>query len=157
METKVKIKMMATKMTAEQVKADAKREYNPSSWERMVDGYQKYGDVEFYKVDEGNGYDYSRFFVVYTLAEGLRLLGSLSYSSAITSGGFFTAYVREMDDQYNWYPNGQVQLVTRKISFINSKGENEEGTMNTSKEARAYMTKMSKERGQVWTKEYFFN
>lgn len=157
METTTKIKTMATRMNAEQVKADAKREYNPSSWEQIVDGYSKYSDVEFYKVEEGNGYEYTRFYVVYTLPEGLRLLNTLSYSSGITSGGFYMAYIREMDNNYQWYADGQVELVTRKVTFKNENGESEEGQIGTTKEARKWMIERSKEYQQIFTKEFFFS
>jgi hypothetical protein len=157
METTTTIKTMATRLTAEQVKADSKREYNPEVWEQRVDGYSKYTDVEFYKIEKGNGYEYSRFYVVYTLPEGLRLLGTLSYSSSITSGGFYTAWIKTMDDNFKWYTNGQVELVTRKITFINEKGESEQGVIATTKEARKWMTERSKERQQIFTKEFFFS
>ena len=157
MKTTEKIKTMATRMTAEQVKADANREYNPQAWEEAVNRYSKYTDVEFYKVEEGNGYEYSRFYVVYTLPEGLRLLGTLSYSSSMTNGGFYMAYIREFDDNFQWYTNGQVELVTRKVTFKNENGESEEGVIATTKEARKWMTERSKDRHQIFTKEFFFS
>ena len=103
-----KLKLMAVRMNAEQVKADPQREYNPTSWENIVDRYNKYSNVEFYKILKGNGYEYDRFIVVYTLDEGLRLLGKLSYSSSLTNGGFYYAYIRIFDENYEYYPENTV-------------------------------------------------
>ena len=143
METTTTIKTMATRLTAEQIKADSIREYNPNVWEQRVDGYSKYSDVEFYKVEKGNGYKYSRFYVVYTLPEGLRLLNTLSYSSSITSGGFYTAWIKTMDDNYKWYTDGQVELITSKMNFTDENGKSQLGVIGTSKEARKWMIKRS--------------
>jgi hypothetical protein len=150
----------AIKMTAEQVKADSKREYNPLLWEQRVDSYSKYENVEFYKVSKDKRYSYDRFFVVYTLPEGLRLLAGFGYSSALTSGGFYTAFISTLDiifddngdiAEYKMLEEGHVYIKINKI--ITSEGERV--SMNTTPEARKYMTERSKAYGQIWTKEYF--
>jgi hypothetical protein len=148
----VQNKTMASRMTAHEVKNDSQREYNPSEWERAVDRFSKYSDVEFYKVDKGNGYDYDRFFVVYTLEEGLRLLGSLSYGGSLTNGGFYSAFVRTFNDEFEMYLEGKIQLQSTMLNF-QIDGEVKPSMVGTSKEARAFMIERSKKFGMIWTKE----
>jgi hypothetical protein len=50
---------------------------------------QNYKDVVFYHVPKGDGYDYDRYYVEYTLPEGLRLFSDFGYSGRLTSGGFY--------------------------------------------------------------------
>lgn len=150
----------AIKMTAEQVKADSEREYNPQIWERKVDSYNKFQDVEFYKVERDDIYSYDRFFVVYTLPEGLRLLSNFSYSSSLTNGGFYQAFISNVDMEIDedgeivsckmLEPNN-VYIKIRKIRLA----DGEEGVMNTTDAARSIMIKHSKLINQIWTKEYF--
>lgn len=145
-------KTMASRMTAQEVKNDSQRDYNPREWERAVDRMSNYSDVEFYKVDKGNGYEYDRFFVIYTLPEGLRLLGSLSYSGSMTNGGFQTAMVRTINDEFEYYIDGKIQLQTMMLNF-QIDGEVKLSMVGTSKEARAFMIERSKKFGTIWTKE----
>lgn len=147
--------MKATKMTAEQMKKDEGREYNPQVWERNVERYvSKYGDVQFYKVNKGNGYEYCRYFVVYTLPEGLRLLNTFSYSSSITNGGFQEAMITNFDiDTMKPYPNNEVDIRGFKFKHKNESGELVDAWLNNSKEARRWMTERSKKFGCIFTKE----
>jgi hypothetical protein len=134
------------------MKNDDGREYNPAIWERNVDSMMKYGRVEFYKVAKGDGYDYDRHFVVYTLPEGLRLMNTFSYSSGLSSGGFAEAWIMEFrltsDMQVEAFPEGEVEIEIRQV--LGADGER--GRFNNSPEARAYMTERSKKFYQVWTK-----
>jgi hypothetical protein len=148
--------MKATKITAEQLKNDEAREYNPQVWERKVDSYSKYNDVQFYKVEKGNGYDYCRYFVVYTLPEGLRLLNTFSYSSSITNGGFQEAIITEASYEIvdgklitTDFPEGEVEIKGRKFKDEDGK----ECWINTSEEARRWMTERSNKFGSIFTKE----
>lgn len=152
-----KLKLMAVRMNAEQVKADPQREYNPTSWENIVDRYNKYSNVEFYKILKGNGYEYDRFIVVYTLDEGLRLLGKLSYSSSLTNGGFYYAYIRIFDENYEYYPENTVEIITKKINSKDENGLIIESAINNSEIARRYMVEQSKSYNQIWTKEFFYS
>lgn len=82
--------MKATILTTEQIRTCEGRNYNPHIWDKNIDRMlQSYSDVVFYHVPKGNGYDYDRYFVEYTLPEGLRLFGAFGYSGALTSGGFY--------------------------------------------------------------------
>jgi hypothetical protein len=150
----------AIKMTAEQVKADSKREYNPQIWEQKVDSYGKYENVQFFKISKDDIYSYDRFFVVYTLPEGLRLLSDFGYSSSLTNGGFYPAFISTLeiilDDngdiaEYKMLEDGHVYIKINKI--ITSEGENV--AMNNTPAARKYMIERTKSYGQIWTKEYF--
>jgi hypothetical protein len=159
METlKTIIGQMATRMTIEQMRNDEAREYNQSVWNESIDRLLKYSDVEFFKVDADECFSYSRFYVVYTLETGLRLLNDFSYSSAITSGGFYNAYVLEgniVDGKFTWFEDGKVLLKTMKVRGTNEKGEEVETAIGTHKEAREYMTETSKKYGSVYTKCFF--
>ena len=148
--------MKATKITAEQLKNDEAREYNPQVWESKVDSYSKYNDVQFYKVEKGNGYDYCRYFVVYTLSEGLRLLNTFSYSSSITNGGFQEAIITEASYEIvdgklitTEFPKGEVEIKGRK--FKDEYGK--ECWLNTSEEARRWMIERTNKFGSIFTKQ----
>lgn len=83
--------MRAFIITAEEIKSSEGRNYNPQLWEANVERMvSKYKDVVFYHVPKGNGYDYERYYVEYTIPEeGLRLFAKFSYSSSMTNGGFY--------------------------------------------------------------------
>lgn len=154
--------MKAIKLTPEQIKKDDGREYNPQVWEENVEKYmERYSDVQFYKVPKGNGYEYNRYFVVYTLPEGLRLLGKFGYSSSITNGGFQEAMItsfdyKEVDGKWEVTPFADNEVNIEGFKF---RSEDEKGNVvndawiNTSKEAREWMTKRSKRFGSIFTKE----
>ena len=133
--------MKAIRMSAEQVKSDNMREYNPSIWEDRVNDMMKYKDVEFYKVAAGNGYDYDRMFVVYTLPEGLRLMNTFGYSGSISSGGFREVRIKDFDID-------KVEITIDGI--LTSDGSRH--SINTTPEARAWMIYKSERFGWVFTK-----
>lgn len=81
--------MKAIILTSDELMNDEGRLYNPSIWNQNIERYNKYTDVVFYKVAACSVYSYNRYFVEYTLPEGLRLLNSFGYSSSLTNGGFF--------------------------------------------------------------------
>jgi len=146
--------MKATRLTAEQLRVDNGRDYNPQIWEERIESYSKYSDVEFFKVNKGNGYDYDRYYVVYTLPEGLRLLNTFGYSSAITNGGFQEALISSFDvDAMKPYDNNQVDIVGFRYKSKDDNGELVDAWLNNSKEAREWMTERSKRYGSVFTKQ----
>jgi hypothetical protein len=81
--------MKAYKITADQVLNSTEREYNPSVWAENVKRYTQYEDACFY-VAKGseNGYSYDRYFVEYTIPEGIRFFKSFDYSASLTSYPF---------------------------------------------------------------------
>ena len=73
--------MIAKILTADEIRQSEGRNYNPQVWDSNIDRMlNSYKDVVFYKVDKDNLYSYDRYFVEYTLDEGLRLFGRFSYS-----------------------------------------------------------------------------
>lgn len=82
--------MTAKKLTIDEIRNDEKRNYNSSFWDKSIDEMiNSFADVVFYLVKKGNGYDYDRHFVEYTLPEGLRLFSSFGYGGSISNGGFY--------------------------------------------------------------------
>lgn len=147
--------MKAVKLTIEQIKNDDKREYNSQVWLRNIDSYSKYADVQFFKVGKGNGYDYDRFFVSYTLPEGLKLFSDFGYSASLTNGGFQQLIINDFDiENMKLYDNNEVELIGLPINTQSANGgEIKQVWLNNSKEARKLMTERSKEFGTIWTKE----
>jgi hypothetical protein len=163
--------MIAQILTTDEIRNCEGREYNPQSWETMVDRMvTKYADPVFYLVKTGDGYDYNRYFVEYTLPEGLRLFGSFSYSGGLTDGGFYRLGKVEMTKDGKTYADamdmaseGKIDEAKAmmaeldeakyvKLTYQKFMCEGEMVMMGTSKEARAWMTERSKEQGMTFTK-----
>jgi hypothetical protein len=148
------MKTYAVKMSADQMRVDSGREYNPATWSEMIDRYMKYKDVEFYKVEKNDIWQYDRYFVVYTLPEGLRLMNNFSYSSSLTDGGFVSVCIADFD--YNPETN-EVKPLPENTVIMFTHGFYSEGTgksveLNNSKEARRWMTERSQKHGIIYTK-----
>jgi len=154
------MKVLAKLMTADEVKSDDMKEYNEREWIKVVDRYLTYKDVQFYKVDRDEVFSYDRFFVVYTIPEGLRLMASMGYSSSLSSGGFamvdmtnIEIYDTDDADPKNWVikhlPDGYVHIIIRKFNSPNG----EQVRLNNSREARKFMIEGSTKYGTIYTKE----
>lgn len=165
--------MIAQILTTDEIRNCDGREYNPESWDKMVDDMVKnYKDVVFYYVPEGDGYDYDRYFVEYTLPDGLRLFGSFGYGGGITNGGFYRLDKSQMTaDGKNYKDLHQLlleeniegakalmnEIDNSKIFKISYGKFHDQSTGNmvmigTSKEARAWMTERSIKHGMTFTK-----
>lgn len=72
-------------VSSEVVKAATQREYNSSEWNKTVDRYSKYEEVQFFKTP-GTIYEFN-YYVVY-IADGIRFLGEVTYSSCLSNGSF---------------------------------------------------------------------
>ena len=165
--------MKAQVLTTDQIRSCEGREYNPQTWEKNIDQMvSRYTDVVFYHVAKGDGYDYDRYFVEYTLPEGLRLFGDFGYGGGITSGGFYrldksqvTADGRNYKDLHQFLlaediegAKALMQEIEDSKTFNISYGKfhnPETGEMvmvGTSREARAWMTKRSQEYEMTFTK-----
>jgi hypothetical protein len=162
--------MRAQILTADEIRNSDGRNYNPQVWEsnikRMLD---KYSNVIFYKVDKDTYYTYDRYFVEYTLYDGLRLFTKFSYSSSMTNGGFFRLdkspvtkdgfTYNDMDEIkkhsdihriFNELMNPSVfDIEYGKFQELST---GEEVMINTTKEAREWMTSRSIEYGITFTK-----
>lgn len=165
--------MIAQILTTDEIRNCDGRNYNPESWDKMVDRMvNKYKDVVFYYVPEGDGYDYDRYFVEYTLPEGLRLFGSFSYGGGITNGGFYRLdkYPMTYDGKTNLnvhqlFVDGKIDEATELLKMLDestimrltygkfhNEATNEMVMIGTSKEARAWMTERSIKNGMTFTK-----
>jgi hypothetical protein len=165
--------MIAKILTADEIRNSDGRNYNPQVWDRNIDRMlDMYKDVVFYKVDKDNLYSYDRYFVEYTLGEGLRLFGSFSYSSSMTSGGFYRldklpvnndgmtyADLIELFEQGKDEEGKRLMLEIQNSNMVEiSYGEFQDvntGEMvmiGTSKEARYWMTERSINYGLTFTK-----
>ena len=163
--------MIAQILTPDQIRSCEGRNYNPQTWETMVDRMlTKYGDPVFYQVEPSLGYDYTRYFVEYTLPEGLRLFDSFSYSGGITNGGFYklgkvevTKAGKTYTDAMDMLGEGNIEEAKAmmaeldeanhvKLTYQKFMCEGEMVMLGTSKEARAWMTERSKAQGMTFTK-----
>lgn len=113
------------------------RDYNPSVWDETITRLLKYDDVQFYKLPRGNGYDYDRYYAVYTINEGIRVLNSVSYSSCLNSTGLC---------EVNIDPFGGL----RRFFF----GDGDKRADKGNAKNRTILAKMSQERGCIFTSEF---
>jgi hypothetical protein len=164
--------MIAQILTPDQIRQEAIREYNPYEWDKNVDRMlTKYAEPVFYLVEAGNGYDYNRYFVEYTLPEGLRLFDSFSYGGGITNGGFYRLDTCECNkdgktanDAIEMFQNGDEEsakallndirdskLVSINYGMFHDQTTGEMVMIGTSKEARAWMTERSVKYGTTFT------
>lgn len=126
-------------ITVEELRANDARNYNPRTWEQNIDSLvNRMKDVQFYiEPKESSGYSYDKFYAIYTIPEGIRLLNDFGYSSCIHNGGF--AQVLIMED-------GTVV----KREFSNGKTT---GRLENCKQNRLYMAKESQEKGIIFTND----
>lgn len=165
--------MKATIITTEDLRNCDGRDYNPQVWETNINRMtQNYKDVVFYHVPRCDVYNYDRYYVEYTLPEGLRLFSDFGYSGSLTSGGFYrldknevTADGRTHRDLMEIMKSGNDDEAMALYSELESTGtyniklgkfyDEATGTMvgiGTSKEARAWMTERSVKYGLTFTK-----
>ena len=82
--------IIAKLITAEQIRIEPIRSYNPQEWDKKIDRMLKFKDTLFYHVPKGGNYDYDRYFVEYTIPEGIRLFAICDYTSTLSNGAFFS-------------------------------------------------------------------
>jgi hypothetical protein len=164
--------MIAQILTPDQIRSCEGREYNPQTWETNIDRMvNNYKDVVFYHVAKGDGYEYDRYFVEYTLPEGLRLFGSFGYGGSITDGGFYRLDKSQVANGMNWndvaelVKNGKLDEAMRMSEILNesklvdisygkfyNQATDKMVMIGTSKEARAWMTERSTKYDMTFTK-----
>ena len=162
--------MKAIVLTTEEIRISNGREYNPSEWDRNINRYvDSYKDVVFYLVERDDIFSYDRYFVEYTLPDGLRLFGKFGYGGSITNGGFFrlgkskvTADGRSISDVLTIKDDVDAvkELLTEldnsnyiELSYESfSDGNGNEVLFGTTKEARDEMTERSKRYNITFTK-----
>ena len=132
--------LKAIRLTAEQIKADEGRDYNPQVWVEEVDRMtSRYSDVEFFKVLADDCYPYNRYYVKYRLDDGLLLFRSFGYSSVITSRGFVEVLIGEAmleDGKIVFLPANEVNITLTKFNTLNEAGEREQVAIKNCPEAR---------------------
>ena len=165
--------MKATIITTEDLRNCDGRDYNPQVWESNINRMtQNYKDVVFYHVPKGDGYDYDRYYVEYTLPDGLRLFSDFGYGSSLTSGGFYRLDKNEVtadglthSDLLKVIESGDLESAQQLLTELNATGtyniklgkfyDEATGTMvgiGTSVQARAWMTERSLKYGLTFTK-----
>jgi hypothetical protein len=122
--------MRAKVLTIEQIRNCKGREYNPRVWDNNIDRMAKYTDVVFYHVPRGDGYEYDRYFVEYTLPDGLRLFTSFGYSSTMTSGGFYRL------EKFPVTANGETYLDF--VRYCNDRNKDKVSALSTELENASY-------------------
>jgi hypothetical protein len=126
-------------------------------WEQNVDRYSKYGDVQFYKVERDETYGYDRFYVVYTLPEGLRLLNDFGYGGSITSNGFTRVMIDDCiidvtdleNPIFTKLPEGVYSI--EKMRFFDMDGDGSECRIANTPEGRRWMAERSQLHGTIFT------
>lgn len=124
-------------VSSEVVKAATQKEYNQSAWNSTVERYAKYEEVKFFKTI-GKIYEFD-YYVIY-IADGIRFLGEVSYSSGLSSGGFaygfFTEGIKdkEMLEKLKDVP-GMEGIGEDSLTIMS----HVDGRINTSEAARQYM------------------
>lgn len=165
--------MKATIITTEDLRNCDGRNYNPQVWESNINRMtQNYKDVVFYHVPRCDVYNYDRYYVEYTLPEGLRLFSDFGYSGSLTSGGFYrldknetAADGRTHADLLQLMKDGREDEAMALLNELNESTtyniklgkfyDEATGTMvgiGTSKEARAWMTERSIKYGVAFSK-----
>jgi hypothetical protein len=134
----VKLVMNVKEITKEEL-YEANKEYNPAEWKKTLDRFDKYKDVKFYIAEKQGGYDYDRYFSVYTIPEGITFFSSVSYSSCLSNSGFVRIGISE-------------KLEVRRFLLNGSNGEY--GRFSNIKSNRLIMAKTSKDHGLIFSNEF---
>jgi ABC-type glutathione transport system ATPase component len=113
-------------LTTEQVLQHPQREYNPATWERIVNGY-KNENPKFYEKTSNNN-SYPEIFVMYTSKEGINFMNKLSYSVSMSNSSFCEVYI----------DNNELKTIEPLLQ------DNNYYLVPNNKAGRDYMLKMSK-------------
>ena len=165
--------MKATIITTDEIRNCETRNYNPQIWDSNINRMlERYKDVVFYHVPKGDGYTYDRYYIEYTLPDGLRLFSDFGYGSSLTSGGFYRLDKNEVtadglthSDLLKVIESGDLESAQQLLTELNATTtyniklgkfyDEATGTMvgiGTSVQARAWMTERSVKYGLTFTK-----
>lgn len=78
-------------ITTQQAKENERRNYNPKSWERIIDSYSSYDECNFYLSEDG---EYPKIYAIY-IADNIRFCQEVNYGSCLSSGCLHMGYVKE--------------------------------------------------------------
>lgn len=165
------MKISANIVSTDFIRNHSAREYNPTEWDRNIDRYLKFENVVFYHAAPGDGYSYNRFFVEYTIEEGIRFMKPFTYTSVVSDRGFLEAEVTkhvngetiadmmnqfkasgftrtdDWDERLNAIIDSQAVYIEQKEVTL----AGTTGAVTNTKKGRAWMAKMSKLAGWVFT------
>ena len=113
-------------LTTDEVLQHPQREYNPTIWEKIVNGYKNQNPKFYEKTNNKNSY--FEIFVMYTSKEGINFMNSLSYSPSISNSSFCEVYIE----------NNELKTIEPVLQ------NNKYYLLANNKEGRNYMLKMSK-------------
>jgi hypothetical protein len=133
--------MKAIKLTSEQMKNDSGREYNPQIWNQKIAQLMTFSNVEFFKVERDDVYQYDRYFAKYQLADGMIFFNDFDYSSMISNGGFQQILISTFDIQ-------KMELMPENTVEIFGNGR----WIDNSKTSLNHMKKMSIQYETIWSK-----
>lgn len=157
MEASVKIikNLIGEFVEAAQVKEATQKEYNQASWNNTVDRYSKL-NAKFFKVLATESlYEYD-YYVIY-IADGIRFLAQVSYSSSLSSGGFaYGFFTKGMEDR-----EAALELVSKHPELKGIEEDSltilvhSEGRIGTHGKARNYMREQTRDlQNRFFTKEF---
>jgi hypothetical protein len=144
-------KTIAYRMTIEEMQNDDAKNYNQTEWLNNIKRMQKYSNVKFYKVPADEFFSYDRFYVEYTIEEGIRLFKTFSYSSCIHNGGFYEVMV--LDGEMNWDNHTYTAYEENKVAIVKKGFGKENQPLNHTKAARQHMIEWSTKYGMVFTND----
>jgi hypothetical protein len=130
--TGIKIK----EVTQEFVAAHEYGSYNRSIWKQTVKDYAKYKDVKWYISEADSETGYTEFYCQYTIEEGLRFLGKVSFSSSITNRPFKRAFI--VFPIINWDTH---ELSDVGEIFTKGFGDDEKSGIVNSRQGRKWLVK----------------
>lgn len=121
--------MKLQKISIEEIRNHKANSYNPSIWNKKIDGLLEFKKLQFYiwKKEESK-YDYDRFYASYIIPEGIHLMKEFGFSSSLTNANFNMVKIAD---------SGEIELV--HIGMPNNY------------EGREICSKLSKEQGIIWT------
>jgi hypothetical protein len=156
MEASVKIikNLSGEFVKATQVKEATQKEYNQREWNNTVGRYSKYGEVTFFKTP-GTIYEYD-YYAIY-IADGIRFLANISYSSSLTNGGFaYGFFTKGMEDR-----EAALELVSKHPELKGIEEDSltilvhSDGRIGTHGKARNYMREQTRDlQNRFFTKEF---
>lgn len=145
METQLEVpkKMMQLEPITEEQIRQMNRSYNPAVWDKTIDRFASYGDIQFYVAPADKHYSYDRYYAVYNTDDGVRMFNEVCYSTSLTSKGFAWVIIPDWDgggfDKYGVY-----------LKLFSDKDGNQ-GRLAHTEENRRYMAENSQKWGDIYT------
>ena len=113
MNTEFKIVEQTIKLiTKEDALNHPNKNYNPTEWEKAIESYCKYDNVQFHTI-KGQVYD-EDVMVLYTLPSGIRYRKTVSYGSMLSSSGLTQCTIyKNIVRRFNAYLDGKPVSVSK--------------------------------------------